>query len=103
MIDQDRKATPDQHHYKNKVEEVAVTQPQRKSVGTRKIAGIDLRDSRNIGQPNSGYFHPCHEYREECECARSLQERWPDPDMKPPIGRMMNGGMNCIKADHFII
>ena len=39
MIGQDRKATPDQHHQEGKVEEVAVTQPQRKSVGTREVGG----------------------------------------------------------------
>ncbi len=74
MIDQDRQAASDQHRHKKKVEEVAVAYPQRKAMRTGEVIGIDLRDRRNMGEPNNKKFNPCRKHRQQHQHGGSDQE-----------------------------
>ena len=48
MIDQDGEPAADQHHHKKKIEEMAITDPERKTMRPREVVRVDLRDWRNL-------------------------------------------------------
>ena len=48
MIDQDGDPAADQHHDKKKIEEMAITDPERKTVRPREVVRVDLGDWRNV-------------------------------------------------------
>ena len=100
MIDQDGQTAPDQHCYKEKVEEVTVAHPQRKAMRSGKVVGIDLRDRRNVGKPNQEDFQPCREHGEKRQQGSSDQDGGANPNPKAAIGWIMNGGVRRIERDH---
>ena len=51
MIDQDGEPAPDQHHHKKKIEEVAITDPERKTVRPCEVIRVYLRKRGNVRQP----------------------------------------------------
>ena len=59
VIHQNRKAAANQHHYKEKIEEMAVADPERKPVWPCEVAGIYLGDQWNVGQARQGNLYPC--------------------------------------------
>src|SRR6185437_11403202 len=91
MIDKNRETAPDQHHHKNKVEEVAVAHPQRKAVWAGKVIRIDLWDRWNIWKSKKKELNPCREHGEQNQHNSRNQERGPNPDAKAAIWRIMNG------------
>ena len=58
VIHQDRKTAANKHHYKEKIEEVAVANPQWEPVRTKKIIGVNLRDGRDMRQADKGHLDP---------------------------------------------
>ena len=65
MIDQDGEPAADQHHDKKKIEEMAITDPERKTVRSSEVVWIDLGDWRNVRQPGDGNLDPgCSHYRQ---------------------------------------
>ena len=98
MIGQDGETAANQHHQKKKIEEVAVADPERKTMRPGKIVGVDLRDGRNMGIPGYGEFDPCRE-RDSASTLAAIRRR-PNPDAKTPIRRVVDSRMRRIKLDH---
>jgi hypothetical protein len=100
MIGQNRQTAPDQHGHKKEVEEMTVAHPNRETMRTGKVIGIDLRDRWNMGQTDEKYLDPCRNHRQKHQKACNDQDGGPDPNAKTSIGGVMYGGMRRIKLDH---
>src|SRR5664280_2411097 len=58
VVHQNRKAAANQHHYKEKIEEMAVADPERKPVWPCKVAGIYLGDRWNVREAGHSNLNP---------------------------------------------
>src|ERR1035437_7622826 len=58
VVGQNRKAAANQHHYKEKIEEMAVADPEWKPVWPCKVAGIYLGNLWNVRQSRHGNLYP---------------------------------------------
>src|ERR1035441_4322015 len=59
VVHQNRKAAANQHRYKEKIEEMAVADPERKPVWPCKVAWIYLGNLRNVRQARHRKLYPC--------------------------------------------
>ena len=61
MIHQDGQTAANQHHHKKEIEEVAVTDPERKTVRPCEVVWIYLGDGWNVRQAGYGKLNPGRE------------------------------------------
>ena len=82
MISQNGKAAANEHGDEEEVKEVGVANPERESVGSGEVAGIDERDRRNVRQAGYGRLNPSrgHERRKSApvpiRIEGRIQRRW---------------------------
>jgi hypothetical protein len=100
MIHQDRKAAADQERHKKEIEEMAVSDPERKAVRPRKVVGIYLGNGRNARLPGNGDLDPGRRNDRDDRDTDSDQDRRANPNPEPAIGRVMDGPVCCIECDH---
>ncbi len=100
VVHQDRKAAPNQHHHKKKIEEVAIAYPYGKAVRPREVVWIYLRNGRNTR--HSAYCH-LDPSRDDCgeDCdTRPDQDGRSNPNAKTTIRRIMNSSVRVIEPNH---
>ena len=100
VVVQDRKSTADQHHYKEKVEEMARAYLEREAVRPSEITWIDLWDWRNLGQADDCDFNPRCGDRGDEHHRDADQDRRSNPDPKPPITWIVHCRVRRIERDH---
>src|SRR5665213_2538336 len=65
-----------------------------------KVVRNDLRDGWNMRKAEKEKLNPRREYRKQHQHNSSTQERWPNPDAKAAIWRIMDGCVRRVKRDH---
>ena len=96
----DRKAAANQDRHEKKIKEVAVAYPYGKAVRTREVVGVYLGNSGNSRHSEDREFDPGRGNQRQDRTSGSDQDRWPNPDTKPAIGRMVDSSVRCIECDH---
>src|SRR5579864_5189952 len=101
MIHQYGKTAANQHHHKEEIEEVAVTNPKWKPVRPCEVVWVYLRKGWNTRQTGHGDLDPRrHDYRQDRD-TNSDQDGRSNPDTKSAIRRIVNGSMSRIKGDQY--
>src|ERR1019366_4541363 len=98
MLHKNGEAAADQHRQEKKIEEVSITDPQRKAVG-RRNREVQPRHW-DLRQAEDGSFSPSQKKGQEHHRRRSRRKRRLDPDPKPPIGWVMNRSMCRVEMNH---
>jgi hypothetical protein len=100
VICQDGKTTANQHHQKNEIEKVTVTNPERKAVGPGEVVRINLRDGRDMGQSGDGDFDPCRSNQRKNRHTGRCQQGRPNPNPKAAVGWIVDSCMRSVKSNH---